>query len=151
MDPRIQIRIRIHPKMSWIRNTGQNSEGANVPQTFHKRSKNVLTSIRKWNHQIVWVCSQICPHRKSTEVPYRYLFNPGEQILVLLIKTISVLYKTNSGTIPKRFWFRFQNDIGTFLLSFPTLLLACCRSRGSRCTSLKISGGMTTRITEAKI
>jgi hypothetical protein len=22
MDPRIQIRIRIHPKMSWIRNTG---------------------------------------------------------------------------------------------------------------------------------
>jgi len=23
MDPRIQIRIRIHPKMSWIRNTAQ--------------------------------------------------------------------------------------------------------------------------------
>jgi hypothetical protein len=23
MDPRIQIRIRIHPKMSWIRNTAK--------------------------------------------------------------------------------------------------------------------------------
>jgi hypothetical protein len=27
MDPRIQIRIRIHPKMSWIRNTGLRNGG----------------------------------------------------------------------------------------------------------------------------
>jgi hypothetical protein len=28
MDLRIQIRIRIHTKMSWIRNTGENSAGS---------------------------------------------------------------------------------------------------------------------------
>jgi len=33
----------------------------------------------------------------------------------------SVFNKTNSGTIPKRFGF-VQNDIGTFVLSFLTLL-----------------------------
>jgi hypothetical protein len=29
MDPRIQIRIRIHPKMSWIRNTAEDCQ--NIP------------------------------------------------------------------------------------------------------------------------
>jgi hypothetical protein len=29
MDPRIQIRIRIHPKMSWIRNTASQDSMAN--------------------------------------------------------------------------------------------------------------------------
>ena len=55
-------------------------------------------------------------HRKST-----FLFNPGEQILVL-IKTICSL-QDKFGNDFKTFWFRFQNDIGTFLLPFLTLLV----------------------------
>jgi hypothetical protein len=41
----------------------------------------------------------------------------------------SVFNKRTLGTIPKRFWFRFQNDIGTFVLSFLTLLLLCSGAR----------------------
>ncbi len=54
--------------------------------------------------------------RKST-----FLFNPGEQILVL-IKTICSL-QDKFGNDFKTFWFRFQNDIGTLLLPFLTLLV----------------------------
>jgi hypothetical protein len=54
-------------------------------------------------------------YRKST-----FLFNPGEQILVL-IKTICS-QQDKFGNDFKTFWFRFQNDIGTFLLPFLTLL-----------------------------
>ncbi len=54
------------------------------------------------------------PHRKST-----FLFNPGEQILVK-IKTIFSL-RDIFGNDSKTFWFRFQNDIRTFPLSFLTL------------------------------
>jgi hypothetical protein len=56
-------------------------------------------------------------HRKST-----FLFNPGEQILVP-IKTICSL-QDKLGNDFKTFWFRFQHDIGTFLLPFLTLLPA---------------------------
>jgi hypothetical protein len=62
--------------------------------------------------------SPILPHRKST-----FLFNPGEEILVH-IKTICTVLTLQDkfGNDSKTFWFRFQNDIGTFLLSFLTLL-----------------------------
>ncbi len=91
-----------------VRNTGQNSKVKE--QTFHNRSINVPTwSDRKWN-QNVWVCSQICPHRKST---YRiYLIQesrfsgPNQNNLCL--------YKTNSGTIAKRFGFVFKTISESF-------------------------------------
>ncbi len=55
------------------------------------------------------------PHRKST-----FPFDPGERILVL-IKTIRSL-QDKFGNDSTTFWFRFQNDIGMFLLPFLTLL-----------------------------
>ncbi len=55
-------------------------------------------------------------HRKST-----FPFNPGERVLVLIITICSLQDKF--GNDFKTFWFRFQNDIGTFLLPFLTLLL----------------------------
>jgi hypothetical protein len=49
------------------------------------------------------------------------LFGPEEQILDK-IETIW-FQKDKFGNDTKTFWFRFQNDIGTFVLSFLTLLL----------------------------
>ncbi len=55
-------------------------------------------------------------HRKRS-----CLIGPGEQILDQ-IKTI--FYQLDKfGNDTKTFWFRFQNDIGTFVLSFLTILL----------------------------
>jgi hypothetical protein len=55
------------------------------------------------------------PHRKSP-----FLVSSGEQILVK-IKTICS-QQDKFGNDFKTFWFRFQNDIQTFLLLFLTLL-----------------------------
>jgi len=55
------------------------------------------------------------PHRKST-----FLFSSGEQILVK-IKTICS-QQDKFGNNFKTIWFHFQNNIGTFLLLFLTLL-----------------------------
>jgi hypothetical protein len=56
------------------------------------------------------------PHRKIT-----FLFSSGGHILVQ-IKTIC-FQQDKFGNDSKTFWFRFQNDIGTFLLSFLTILV----------------------------
>ncbi len=54
-------------------------------------------------------------HRKST-----FLFGPGEQILDQIETICSQQDKFGNDT--KTFWFRFQNDVGTFVLSFLTFL-----------------------------
>ncbi len=54
------------------------------------------------------------PHRKST-----FLFGLGEQILDRIEKIC--VQQDKFGNDTKTFWFRFQNDIGTFVLSFLTL------------------------------
>jgi hypothetical protein len=36
MDPRIRIRIRIHPKMSWIRNIAKNISNFLLLEMLHK-------------------------------------------------------------------------------------------------------------------
>jgi hypothetical protein len=53
-------------------------------------------------------------HLKST-----FLFGTGEQILDQ-IKTI-YFQQDKFGNDTKTFWFRFQNDIETFVLSFLTI------------------------------
>ncbi len=53
------------------------------------------------------------PHRKST-----FLFCPGEKILDQIETICSQQDKFGNGT--KTIWFRFQNNIGTFVLSFLT-------------------------------
>jgi hypothetical protein len=57
------------------------------------------------------------PHRKST-----FLFNPGEEIPGPNQNNLYGALQDKFGNDSKTFWFRFQNDIGTFLLSFLTLL-----------------------------
>jgi hypothetical protein len=54
--------------------------------------------------------------RKST-----FFFGPGEKILDQIETICSQQDKFGNDT--KTFWFRFQNDIGTFVLSFLTLLI----------------------------
>jgi hypothetical protein len=61
------------------------------------------------------------PHRKSA-----FLFGPGEQILDQIETICSQQDKFGNDT--KTFRFRFQNDIGTFVLSFLTLLNYFCRA-----------------------
>jgi hypothetical protein len=60
------------------------------------------------------------PHRKRS-----CLFIPGEDILDQ-IETIC-FQQDNFGNYTKTFWFRFQNDIGTFVLLLLTLLILLCR------------------------
>jgi hypothetical protein len=55
-------------------------------------------------------------HRKST-----FLFGAGEQILDPIETICSKQDKFGNNT--KTFLFRFQNDIGTFVLSFLTILV----------------------------
>jgi hypothetical protein len=78
----------------------------NVPQTFRHLTENEPKLLSLFSNLV---------HRNST-----FLFNPGEQILVL-IKTICSL-QDKFGNDFKTFWFRFQNGIGTFLLPFLTFL-----------------------------
>ncbi len=58
-------------------------------------------------------------HRKNT-----FLFSPGQQILDQ-IETICS-QQDKFGNYTKTFWFRIQNDIGTFVLSFLTCFFMLC-------------------------
>jgi hypothetical protein len=72
----------------------KNSKRANVPQTFHKRS-DILTGMKPKRQSLF----PNLPHRKST-----FLFIVQESRFWTKSKQ-SVLNKTNSETIPKRFGF----------------------------------------------
>jgi len=81
-------------------------------QTFHKRSTNVPMSNRNETKK---------PLSSFPNLSYRrwsFLFCPGEQILDK-IETIC-FQQEKSGNDIKTFWFRLQNDIGTFVLPFLT-------------------------------
>ncbi len=89
----------------------RSKRSTNVPQTFrHLRGMKPKRLILFPN----------LPHRKST-----FLFGPGEQILDQIVTISSQQVKFGSDT--KTFRFRFQNDIGTFVLSFLTLLRGVMR------------------------
>jgi hypothetical protein len=83
-------------------------------QTFHKRSTNVPQTFRCLIEK-----KQKKPLSSFPNLSYRrwsFLFCPGEQILDK-IETIC-FQQEKSGNKAKKFWFRFLNDIGTFVLSF---------------------------------
>jgi hypothetical protein len=82
-------------------------------------------------------CSEICPIERS----HFYLIQ-GEEILVQ-IKTICTLLD-QFGNDSKKSWFVFQNDIGTFLLSFLTLLAA-----GTTATTATAAAATTAAATTA--
>jgi hypothetical protein len=97
----------------------QNSKG----RTFHKRSTNVPTFNRNETKMTEFSFPNL-PHRKRS-----CLFCPGEQILDQ-IETIC-FQQGEFGNDTKRFWFRFQNVIGTLVLPFLTLLKFLTKSMDS--------------------
>ena len=86
-------------------------------QTFHK----CFTMFHKRSDHLTGMkpkCLSLflnLPHRKRS-----FLFGPGEHILDQ-IETICY-QQDKFGNDTKTFWFRFQMDIGMFVLSFLTLL-----------------------------
>jgi hypothetical protein len=80
----------------------QNSKGAKVPQTFHKRSTNVLTSNRNDTRT-----SEFLPESAPSST---FLFGPGEQIMDQIEKICSQQDK-------------FGNDTNTFGFVYKTILL----------------------------
>ncbi len=92
-------------------------------QTFDKRSTNVPISNRNETKND-WVRSRICL------IAWDHFYLVQESIF--WTKSKQSVFKKRNDT--KTFWFRFQNNIGTFVLSFLTLLdvLFCIVFRGYR-------------------
>jgi hypothetical protein len=82
-------------------------------QMFHKHFANVPTSNRNETKMSEFV-PQSFPAKEIISIC------PGEQILDQIETICSQQDKFRNDT--KTFWFRFQNDIGTFVLPFLTLL-----------------------------
>ena len=93
-------------------------------RTFHKHSTNIaqtflhLTGMKPKRLSLI----PNLPHLKST-----FLFGSGEQILDQIEIICYQQDKFRNDT--KTFWFRFQNNIRTFVLSFLTLLIRYDRVR----------------------
>ncbi len=81
---------------------------------FHKRSTNVPKYDRNET-------KRLSPFPNLSYRRRSFLFSPVKQILDK-VKTIC-FQSEKFGNDTKTFWFRFQNDIGTYILSFLTLLL----------------------------
>jgi hypothetical protein len=81
-DPRIQIRIRILTKMSWVRDTGQNTFQA---QVYHSRSE-ILYTVRQREarhcyiprylsvYASVWCIHMYCDTRTTKPKRFAYVF-----------------------------------------------------------------------------
>jgi hypothetical protein len=63
MDPRVQIRIRIHTKMAWIRNTGPNLS-AYVVLDFYSAKKLVVAAGKPKLADFVFGCGTIFPESR---------------------------------------------------------------------------------------
>jgi hypothetical protein len=92
----VQCTQRKLSALSLILSHYQNSKGTNVPQTFQKRSTNVPTSNRNETKT-----SEFVPESPIERVHFYLL----QESRFWTKSKQSVLNKTNSGTIPKRFGF----------------------------------------------
>jgi hypothetical protein len=86
--------------------------------TFHKRSTNVPTANRNETKTSEFIFES-SPSKEHISI------GSGEQILDQ-IETIDS-QQDKYGNDTKTFWLRFRNDIGTFVLSFLTLLVNTIR------------------------
>ncbi len=88
-------------------------------QTFHKHSKSIPTSNRNETKTSEFV-PESAPSKEHISIwSWRADSGPTRQ-------------QHKFGNDTKTFWFRFQNDTGTIVLSFLTLLLIDCLFSGAK-------------------